>query len=169
MPKSLRKEVLLPHPPQDVWAALTDPRALAEWLMPNDFAPVVGKRFRFQVDPMGSFSGINECEVVEVMPPHRLVYTWQTLPRDARRPKPAPMRLTWTLTPDADGTRLVLEQTGLEALSLWWRFSMNMGWSRMLKSLLPRVLAHVKGGAFTPGAITKRDYRATTVPSHFAK
>ncbi len=42
--KTLRKEVFYPHPRDKVWAALTTPEALAEWLMPNDFEPVVGKR-----------------------------------------------------------------------------------------------------------------------------
>src|SRR5260370_5600951 len=51
-PRTLRKEVFLPHPPEDVWLALTAPQALAEWLMPNNFEPVVGRKFRFHVDPM---------------------------------------------------------------------------------------------------------------------
>ena len=36
-PRVIRKEIFLPHPPEDVWLALTDPQALAEWLMPNNF------------------------------------------------------------------------------------------------------------------------------------
>ena len=27
----------LPHPPEKVWHALTDPGLMARWLMPNDF------------------------------------------------------------------------------------------------------------------------------------
>ena len=30
------------HPIERVWRALTDREALAQWLMPNDFEPVVG-------------------------------------------------------------------------------------------------------------------------------
>ena len=41
-------EVTYPHSPERVWRALTDPKALAAWLMPNDFAPVVGHRFTFR-------------------------------------------------------------------------------------------------------------------------
>ena len=34
-----------PHPVEKVWQALTDPDALREWLMENDFEPRIGKRF----------------------------------------------------------------------------------------------------------------------------
>ena len=47
---------------------------------------------------------------------------------------------------------------------------MKHGWSRMLKTLLPKVLGNVSDdGSFTPGAITKRGYGTKTVPDHFAK
>lgn len=166
--KSLRKEVFYPHPPSTVWVALTDPRALAEWLMPNDFRPVEGHEFQFRVDPMLGFTGVNQCRVVEVDPPRRLVYTWAS--RMKGKPDPPPMRVTWTLHPERGGTRLVLEQVGLESLSLWWRFSARAGWGRMLKRLLPRVLENVgDDGSFTPGARTKRDFGTKTVPEHFAR
>jgi uncharacterized protein YndB with AHSA1/START domain len=167
--KRLRKEVFYPHPIESVWTALTDPRALAEWLMPNNFEPIVGKVFRYHVDPMPGFSGINECTVLEVVPPRRLVYTWTPLPRRADAPRPRPMTLVWTLSPAPGGTTLVLEQSGLESLSLWWRFSMTMGWGRMLKRLLPQVLANVRGTDFTAGAVTRRDYGTKTVPAGYAK
>jgi uncharacterized protein YndB with AHSA1/START domain len=169
MSKVLRKEAWYAHPRESVWTAITDPRALAEWLMPNNFAAEVGRTFRFQVDPMGGFSGINECTVTEVDPPSRLSYTWRTLPKDPAGGLPPAMTLTWTLTEENGGTRLVLEQTNIESLNLWWRVSMSFGWNRMMRSLLPRVLKNVSGGGFTPGAVTRRDYKSLTVPEDFAK
>ncbi len=169
MSDTLRREVYYPHNPEAVWTALTDRQALAEWLMPNDFEPVVGHKFRFQVDPMFGFSGINECEVLEVDRPRRLSYSWTVLPKDPDKPRPPAMTVTWSLRPERDGTRLVLEQRGLEALGWWSRLSMKMGWGRMLKTLLPKVLGNVGADGFVPGAITKRDYKSTTVPDHFAK
>ena len=32
----------LPYPPEKIWRALTQPHMIAEWLMNNDFKPVVG-------------------------------------------------------------------------------------------------------------------------------
>ncbi|MEX0899502.1 MAG: SRPBCC domain-containing protein [Gammaproteobacteria bacterium] len=167
--KTLHKQVVLKHPPAAVWTALTNPKALAEWLMPNNFEPRVGYIFRFHVDPMPGFSGITECEVLEVEPERRLVYTWTVLPKDETTPRPPPMRIEWTLEPIEEGTRLVLLQTGVEALSFWWRFSMSMGWNRMLRKLLPRVVDRVGPGGFNPGAVTKRDYGTKTVPDGYAK
>jgi uncharacterized protein YndB with AHSA1/START domain len=54
----LRLEATYPHPPERVWQAITDPRALEAWLMPNDFRPVVGHTFTFRTDPAPGFDGI---------------------------------------------------------------------------------------------------------------
>jgi uncharacterized protein YndB with AHSA1/START domain len=168
--RTIHKEVFYPHAPERVWVALTDPRALAEWLMPNDFRPEVGVRFRYHVDPMPGFSGISECEVLEVDPPRRLVYTWTVVPARPTEAPPPAMKLEWTLTPRDGGTALVLHQTGVEALNWWWRLSMSHGWTRMLRTLLPQVLPNVgASGEFTPGAIRKRDYGTRTVPEGYAR
>lgn len=167
--KTLRKEVWLPRSPADVWLALTDPRALAEWLMPNNFEPRVGHVFRFHVDPMPGFSGISECSVLELLEPERLVYTWTVLPTAPDATPPPPMTITWTLHPEREGTRLVLEQTGLEVLNWWWRLSMSMGWNRRMRKLLPRVMENIDEAGFRPGAITRRDYGTDTVPDGYAK
>lgn len=169
MSKTLDKDAWLPHSPRDVWTALTDPQALAEWLMPNNFEATVGHVFRFHVDPMPGFSGSNECKVLEVDPPRRLAYTWTVMPKAPDATPPPPMTVEWTLEPEGEGTRLRLHQEGLEVLNWWWRFSMSMGWRRRMKRLLPKVLANVTDGEFTPGAITKRDYGTSTVPAGYAK
>ncbi len=38
----------IPHPPEKLWRALTQPHLIAEWLMKNDFEPVVGHRFNLR-------------------------------------------------------------------------------------------------------------------------
>ena len=169
MSMDLNKEAFFPHPPDDVWVALTDKYAVAEWLMPNNFEPVVGKKFNFHVDkmPLTGFTGVTECEVLEVDPPRKLVYTWVAVHKT--KGKHPPMTLTWTLEPERGGTRLRLHQTGIEEINWWWRFSMNIGWSRMLNKLMRKVLGNVESGRFTPGAITRRDYGTKTVPEGYAK
>ncbi len=165
----LTKEAFFPHPPDDVWIALTDKYAVAEWLMPNNFEPIEGKKFNFHVDkmPLTGFTGVAECEVLEVDRPKKLVYTWVSMHKT--KGKHPPMTLTWTLEPHEGGTRLTLHQAGIEALNRWWRFSMNHGWDRMIKKLLRKVLNNVTDGKFAPGAITRRDYGTKTVPDGYAK
>src|SRR5947208_1487503 len=61
------REAVYPHPPERVWQALTDPAALAAWLMPNDFKPQVGHKFQFRVPkPPRGWRGIVDCEVLVV-------------------------------------------------------------------------------------------------------
>ncbi len=42
----------MPHPPEKVWRALTQRPLIEEWLMTNDFQPIVGHRFTFRATPM---------------------------------------------------------------------------------------------------------------------
>jgi len=105
--RDLRFEVTYPHPIERVWRALTDSRAIAEWLMPNDFAPRVGHKFQFRTKPQYGWDGIVNCEVLECVPPRRLVFTWKSSALDTV--------LAITLEPAAEGTKLVMEQTGFPA------------------------------------------------------
>lgn len=74
---AIRTETFYPHAAGRVWRALTDPAALAEWLMPNDFEPVLGHRFTFRTVPVPPhFDGVVHCEVVELVVEKSLAYTW---------------------------------------------------------------------------------------------
>ena len=59
----------MPHPPEKIWRALTQSSLMEEWLMSNDFKPVVGHRFQFRAKPAPNWSGIIESEVLLVEPP----------------------------------------------------------------------------------------------------
>ena len=92
-----------------LWALLTRPALIARWLLPNDFAPVVGHKFTFQAAPAGTWDGVVRCEVLEVEPENRLSYRWGTPGQDAL----SQTIVTWTLA-DADRrTRLRLVHAGL--------------------------------------------------------
>lgn len=67
-------EVRYPHPVERVWRALTDRAELAAWLMPNDFEPVVGHRYRLDARP--AFD-VLDCEVLELEPLRRLQCRWR--------------------------------------------------------------------------------------------
>jgi uncharacterized protein YndB with AHSA1/START domain len=98
----------LPYPAERIWRALTQPHLLAEWLMKNDFAPVVGHRFHLTVD----WGGVLDCEVLALEPHRKLAYTWNfDHPTNGLESV-----VTWTLTPSGQGgTRLRMEQAGFRA------------------------------------------------------
>jgi uncharacterized protein YndB with AHSA1/START domain len=141
----IKKEAIYPYPPERVWRALTDPRALAEWAMPNDFKPFVGHKFQFRVKPQPGWRGIVDCEVLEVDPPRRLSYTWQG------DPKSRVTVVTFILEPVPGGTRLRLEHTGFRGLGgLFLKLLLGSGWGGMLRTALPGVLARLTDDSLLP-------------------
>lgn len=110
------------HPPEHVWHALTQSDLLDRWLLPNDFLPVVGRRFTLRAE-WGSVSG----EVLAVEPPSRLSYTWGDDDLDSV--------VTWLLTPTPAGTRLRLEQTGFRADQPRYFQGARAGWPKFLDGL----------------------------------
>jgi uncharacterized protein YndB with AHSA1/START domain len=94
----------MPHPPEKIWRALTEGQLIEEWLMKNDFRPIVGHRFSFRREPVGNWNGVVDCEVLAVEPDSRLSYSWGTLGLGTV--------VTWTLTPTESGTHLRMEQSG---------------------------------------------------------
>ena len=56
MKRDLHFEVVYLLPPEKVWRALADCEAIAQWLMPNDFAPRVGHKFQFRTSPSSKLS-----------------------------------------------------------------------------------------------------------------
>ena len=92
------------HPPEEVWRALTQGALIKEWLMDNDFQPVVGHKFSFRATPVGTWSGVIESQVLVVEPNQKLSYSWGTLGVDTA--------VTWTLAATKTGTLLRMEQSG---------------------------------------------------------
>jgi uncharacterized protein YndB with AHSA1/START domain len=97
---------LLPHPVEAVRRALTSADAISDWLMAtNDFSPQVGTRFRMKTQGL-SASGWVDAEVLELDPPHRMVWAW-SVGDDAPS-----TTVTFELTPQGDETRLRLTHVG---------------------------------------------------------
>ncbi len=142
MPGSIRIETEYPHPPERVWIALSDPRAIAEWLMPNDFQPRLGHRFQFRVAKARGWSGIVDCEVTRIDPPRHLAYTWRSDKVDTL--------VEWTLRPTANGTRVELLHSGFKGVgqTMLRKFIMGPGWNRMLEKVLPGIIDRVGANGF---------------------
>ncbi|GAA0267384.1 SRPBCC domain-containing protein [Cryptosporangium japonicum] len=143
MNDTIHVDEFLPHPPATVWHALTDPDALNDWFMPNDFKPVVGHRFQLRAAPIEAtkFSGVIACEVLELQPGERLSYSWA----DANDPGGLDSVVTWTLRPDGTGTRLFVEHRGFDpddAHQQLARTIMDGGWR---SHVLRRLIEHLEG------------------------
>jgi uncharacterized protein YndB with AHSA1/START domain len=57
-------EGVLPRAPEIAWQALISAELIGRWLMPNDFAPEVGRRFTFRTRPVGDWDGGRRQHVV---------------------------------------------------------------------------------------------------------
>jgi uncharacterized protein YndB with AHSA1/START domain len=130
-------EDVLPHAPATVWKTLVTAELIARWLMPNDFEPQVGKRFTFRTKPMGDWDGVVHCEVLEVIPHRKLVYTWTGgSNRNTRGGSRLDSMVTWTLTPVEGGTRLRLVHAGFRSPENDAAFdAMSPGWGRVMQGI----------------------------------
>ena len=109
-------------PPEKIWRALTQPHLIEEWLMKNDFKPVVDHRFNFRAD-----WGAVDCQVVAVEPNKTLSYTWAAYGLESV--------VTWTLTPTSTGTRLRMEQSGFRGDQQQAYQGATYGWQRFFAAL----------------------------------
>lgn len=140
--RSLVIEREMPHPPEKIWRALTEGGLIAQWLMPNDFQPVVGHKFNFRAPPMPRWNGVVDCEVLVVEPCRRLSYRWNASGDEAATGLKTVV--TWTLTPTATGVLLRLEQAGFRPEEEANYRGASYGWQRFLASL-ERVAAGLGG------------------------
>jgi uncharacterized protein YndB with AHSA1/START domain len=107
--RTLVVERAMSHPPEKIWRALTEGPLIEEWLMKNDFRPVVGHRFHLRATPMPHWNGVTDCQVLAVVPYERLSYRWNSSGEEAGRLTTV---VTWTLTPADGGTLVRMEQSG---------------------------------------------------------
>lgn len=125
----------LKSPIDRVWHALTDSATLSKWMMfkVNDFKPVVGHTFQFRESP--GWTGVIDCEVIEVDEPHKLSYSWASDQLGPSNQQYSTV-VTWTLT-EADGgvTRLHLEQSGFPGEAKQEIGGARYGWTNMLEAL----------------------------------
>lgn len=155
MNTDIRLEMVYPYPKERVWRALTDPIALAEWLMENDFQPKVGHKFVFRAKPQPGWRGFVECEVLVCEAPHKLSYSW--VGKEGQKGT----TVTWTLDDAPGGTKLVLAQTGFEGLGgfLLAKMMLGPGWKKMLRTKIVNVLGrlHDTGLEPPPGGVLIND------------
>jgi uncharacterized protein YndB with AHSA1/START domain len=119
----------IPFPPEKLWRALTQKHLIEEWLMKNDFDPVVGHKFELR----GEWGGVLDCEVLEVEPQKTLAYTWDHAHEDpAYNMKSV---VTFTLTPTSKGTHLRMEQVGFRPDQKQAYGGAKAGWAQFFAKL----------------------------------
>ncbi len=117
----------MPHAPEKIWRALTQPHLIEEWLMKNDFVAQIDHRFALRAD-----WGDVACQVLEVEPNKVLSYSWAAYGLESI--------VTWTLTPTGTGTRLRMEQSGFQPNQQPAYQGAKAGWPQFFTAL-ERVLA----------------------------
>jgi uncharacterized protein YndB with AHSA1/START domain len=122
--------------PEVVWEYLTNAELIAQWLMPNDFKPIVGHKFQFYSRPVPEigFDGNSYCTILEIIPNKKLSYTWQCGPGNGVIT--VDTIVTYTLTAKDNGTELLLHQTGFkEKENLAIYSAMHDGWLKHIKMI----------------------------------
>ncbi len=120
--QSIVVEREMPHPPEKVWRVLTQSHLIEEWLMKNDFKPVVGHRFELPFE-----WGVVTSEGCSVEPHRTLSYTWMSGELESV--------VTWTLTPTDTGTHLHMEHTGFRPGQRRYYHGARAGWPRFFAGI----------------------------------
>lgn len=123
------------YPAEKVWRALTEGALIKQWLMDNDFQPVLGHRFKFRSTPVPNWDGVINCEVLVVEPNKKLSYTWGTMGKENT--------VVWTLSATNGGTLLRMEQSGFGSDQDAAYKGATYGWNKFIGNM-ERVVADLK-------------------------
>jgi uncharacterized protein YndB with AHSA1/START domain len=133
---NIQLEQFINQPPARVWQALTDPALLAQWWAAGDVRPVIGHRFTLD---LGAPFGHQPCEVLAVDNERLFFYTFASGTLNTT--------ITWRLQPEGSGTRLFLEQAGVDLDSPLGKMAFNgmgAGWPNILARIGPLLSASGK-------------------------
>jgi uncharacterized protein YndB with AHSA1/START domain len=131
---------IFPHTPEVIWRTITTGALVGRWLRmtPSGFQPVVGNRFTYQTTPAGAWDGVIHCEVLEVLPFERFVYSWKggDQRNDGAYGSKLDTIVTLTLETADGGTRLRVVHAGfvLPKNDTAYR-GMGEGWSQVVQTI----------------------------------
>ena len=121
-------EIVIRATPERVWEALTDGELTRRYYygtrIESDFQP--GSRYAY-VQPNGE--AMLDGEILEIAPPHRMVMTFRPLWRGDEGAQDV-SRVTFTLVPEGDSTRLTMVHDRLDPAS-----GVGGGWVKILAGL----------------------------------
>ncbi len=142
----LTREISVSAPPQTVFPYFTDPDRMVRWM---------GTEAELDARPGGAYrilvagSHVAVGEYVELDPPRRVVFTWgwegEQMPV-----APGASRVEVTLTPEGEGTRVVLVHSDLPDETL---ASHDHGWTHYMDRLAVAAAGGDAGPDEGPGAM----------------
>lgn len=146
MAASINHQFFFPHPPEIVWEYLTNAELMEQWLMKNDFQPIIGHDFQFKTNPIPSlnFDGIVYCRVLEMVPFKKLSYSWNSGSGDGKITIESVVE--WKLEQKDQGTQLSLLHSGFsETENVNMYNALTDGWLKNLQKIADRINTRVNG------------------------
>jgi uncharacterized protein YndB with AHSA1/START domain len=137
MQKTIKHQFFFPNSPEAVWEYLTKAELMQQWLMPNDFQPILGYDFQFTTKPIPSLQldGIFNCKVVEIVPCKKLSYSWKGGPGNGEISLDT--LVVWTLVPKDNGTELQLVHSGFKEIENFNIYNgMTDGWFKNVQKII---------------------------------
>ena len=148
MPDHIEKEIELNAPIERVWRALTDHEEFGEWFRVKLEGPFVpGEPARGRITYPGYEHVVWEARVVTMESPRLFSFTWHPYAVDPDRDyaQEPPTLVEFRLEPLANGTRLVITESGFDQLPGDRRpdaLRMNEGgWAEQIKNIQAHVEA----------------------------
>jgi uncharacterized protein YndB with AHSA1/START domain len=125
---AVTRELVIDASPETVWEFLTDPEKIKRWKgVLVSFDATAGAAYRIEVIPTHIAAG----KVVELDPPHRLVYTWGW--EQGGPVPPGSTTVEYELLPRGEGTLLRLTHRDLPGAGAAGRHA--HGWEHYLDRL----------------------------------
>ncbi|MBW1296503.1 SRPBCC family protein [Aquimarina litoralis] len=142
MKDQIKKEQFFNHSISRVWNAITQQNEISNWFLPADFKAEVGYQYTFNSPDK------EHCEpiigVIQKADPYTLVYTWIIKGTNVET------TVKWELEETTDGTKLLLEHSGISnysgttAIEMFNNFS--GGWDNCIDGLSNYLKQEVHAG-----------------------
>ena len=137
----ITKEKIFKHPIDTVWNAISNAKELSTWFIQADFKAEKGYQYTFTSDEDGCVPITGEVKNAD---PYTLVYTWIVEGTNAET------TVSWTLESIPEGTKLLLEHSGISkyegetAVTMFESF--NGGWDNCTDKLMSYLKENVYAG-----------------------
>lgn len=133
----LKVERHYPHTVAEVWDGLTTNEGISDWLMEtSNFRPEAGHRFEMSCLDDAGHLDVYRSEVLELDPPHRMVWSWVL----AGEEDTGTSEVEFRLVPTDTGTTVTLIHRGDLDQAAIDRF--KSGWQPKLDQLAETLIRH---------------------------